>query len=86
MSKELRVPDYLEHILSAIDRINRNIADVDRTKFLASELIQHAVIRNLEVIGEAANNIQRVDSVLAASNAEIPWQVMYAMRPTFTWL
>ena len=80
MSKELRVPDYLEHILSAIDRINRHIADVDRTKFLASELIQDAVIRNLEVIGEAANNIQRVDPVFAKKNAEIPWQVMYAMR------
>jgi uncharacterized protein with HEPN domain len=80
MSKELRVLDYLEHILSAIDRINRHIADVDRTKFLASELIQDAVIRNLEVIGEAANNIQRVDPVFAKKNAEIPWQVMYAMR------
>jgi uncharacterized protein with HEPN domain len=80
MSKALRVPDYLEHILSAIDRINRHISDVDRTKFLASELIQDAVIRNLEVIGEAANNIQRVDPVFAKKNAEIPWQVMYAMR------
>ena len=46
MSKELRVPDYLEHVLSAIDRINRHIADVDQTKFLASELIQDAVIRS----------------------------------------
>jgi uncharacterized protein with HEPN domain len=50
MSKELRVPDYLEHILSVIDRINRQISDIDRTKFLACELIQDAVIRNLEVI------------------------------------
>ena len=33
-----------------------------------------------EVIGEAANNIQRVDLVFAKKNAEIPWQVMYAMR------
>ena len=80
MSKALRIPDYLEHILSAIDRINRHIAGVDQTKFLASELIQDAVIRNLEVIGEAANNIQRVDPVFATKNAEIPWQVMYAMR------
>ena len=32
------------------------------------------------MIGEAANNIQRVDPVFAKKNAEIPWQVMYAMR------
>jgi hypothetical protein len=32
MSKELRVPDYLEHVLSAIDRINRHIAVVDQTQ------------------------------------------------------
>ncbi len=31
------------------------------------------------MIGEAANNIQRVDSVFATKNAEIPWLVMYAM-------
>ncbi len=47
---------------------------------MSSELIQDAVIRNIEVIGEAANNIQRVDAEFAAANGEIPWQVMYAMR------
>ena len=80
MSKAPRIQDYLEHMLSAIDRINRHIAGVDRPKFLASELIQDAVIRNLEIIGEAANNIQRVDPEFATKNADIPWKVMYAMR------
>jgi uncharacterized protein with HEPN domain len=80
MNKTLRVPDYLEHMLLAIERIDRHTADVNEATFLASELIQDAVIRNLEVIGEAANNIQRVDAVFAASHSEIPWQVMYAMR------
>jgi uncharacterized protein with HEPN domain len=80
MSKVLRVTDYIEHIISAIDRINRHIAGADLPQFLKSELIQDAVIRNLEVIGEAANNIQRVDPVFATKYSEIPWQVMYAMR------
>ena len=80
MSKVLRVTDYIEHILSAIDRINRHIADVELHQFLSSELIQDAIIRNLEVIGEAANNIKRVDPVFATKYSEIPWQVMYAMR------
>jgi uncharacterized protein with HEPN domain len=80
MSKALRVPDYLGHILSAIERIERHTSDINEVGFLASELIQDAVIRNLEVIGEAANNIQRVDAEFASAHSEVPWQVMYAMR------
>ena len=80
MNKALRVPDYLSHILAAIERIERHTADVDELGFLNSELIQDAVIRNIEIIGEAANNIQRVDAAFAAAHGEIPWQVMYAMR------
>jgi uncharacterized protein with HEPN domain len=52
--------------------------------FLHIELIQDAVIRNLEVIGEAANNIQRVNAEFASAHSEIPWQVMYAMRNRLT--
>ena len=66
MSKALRVPEYLEHILSAIKRIERHVADVDEFGFLQSELLQDAVVRNIEVIGEAANNIQRADENLRA--------------------
>ena len=80
MSKALRVPEYLGHILQAIERIERHTTDVDVVGFLASELIQDAVIRNLEVIGEAANNIQIADDAFAKAHDEIPWQVMYAMR------
>ena len=80
MNKALRVPDYLGHILAAIERIKRHTAVVDEIGFLKSELIQDAVIRNIEIIGEAPNNIQRVDAAFAAANDEIPWQVMYAMR------
>ena len=38
------------------------------------------MIRNIEVIGEAANNVQRVGPTFAESNPQVPWQVMYAMR------
>jgi hypothetical protein len=49
MSKALRVPEYLEHILSAIKRIERHVTDVDEFGFLQSELLQDAVVRNIEV-------------------------------------
>lgn len=80
MSKALRVPDYLGHILQAIERIDRYTADLDEVGFLSSELVQDAVIRNIEIIGEASNNIQRVDAAFAAQHGDIPWQVLYTMR------
>lgn len=80
MNRSLRVYDELEHILSAIARIEKYTADVDEMGFLSSELIQDAVIRNLEVIGEAANKIQRDDPAFAGTQPEFPWQVMYGMR------
>jgi len=80
MSKALRVPDYLGHILAAIERIERYTDGLDEAGFLSSELVQDAVIRNLEIIGEAANNIQRVDAQFAQTHSVVPWQVMYAMR------
>jgi len=80
MSKALRVPDYLGHILQAIERIDRYTADLDEVSFLNSELVQDAVMRNIEIVGEASNNILRVDAEFAARHHEIPWQVMYTMR------
>ncbi len=80
MKKTARVPDYLAPILEAIERIERHTKDVDELGFLNSELIQDAVIRNLEILGEAANKIQLVDATFAAANGAIPWQVTYTMR------
>ena len=53
---------------------------MDEAVFLKSELVQDAVIRNIEIIGEAANNIQRVAPLFAARHEDIPWQVMSTMR------
>ena len=80
MNKALRVPDYLGHILNAIERIERYTDDIDEIGFLGNELVQDAVIRNIEIIGEASNNIQRVNAEFAAQHDDIPWLVMYTMR------
>lgn len=80
MTKALRVPDYLGHALNAIERIARYTEGMDAAAFLNSELVQDAVIRNIEIIGEASNNILRVDPAFAAAHDGIPWQTLYAMR------
>ena len=59
--KDLRIADYLRHILQAITQIETYAAGVDEAAFMKSQLFQDAVIRNVEFIGEAANNILRLD-------------------------
>jgi uncharacterized protein with HEPN domain len=81
MSKsELRLPDYLEHIQQAIERILRYVEDIDELTFLQNDMIQDAVIRNIEIIGESSKNVLRCDPVFASKHNEIPWEVIYAMR------
>lgn len=57
--KELRVKNYLEHILEAIERIEIYTSDMIELTFLTDKLVQDAVIRNFEVIGEACRNIEK---------------------------
>ena len=76
----LRVPDYLGHIVEAIDRIHRYVDDVVEVTFLQDEKTQDAVVRNFEVIGEASRNIERHHPAFAAAHADVPWDVMYTMR------
>ena len=56
----------MEHILRAIERIERYTENLDEVEFLNSELVQDPVIRNIEIVGEASNNIQRVSPAFAA--------------------
>lgn len=77
---DLRIPEYLGHILQAIRRINRYTAGMDETAFLADELVQDAVIRNIEIIGEAARNVARHHPEFATEHADVPWEDIYLMR------
>lgn len=75
-----RLADYLEHIVEAIDRISRYVEDLSESEFLATELVQDAVIRNFEIIGEASRNIERNHAQFAAANRDLPLLAAYEMR------
>jgi uncharacterized protein with HEPN domain len=77
---KLRVKDYLDHILEAIERINRYVGNMDEEEFLGDEKTQDAAIRNFEIIGEASRNIERYHPDFAASHPEVPWGIAYEMR------
>lgn len=76
----LRLPDYLGHILQAIERIDRYVEDLDELGFLQDEKTQDAVIRNFEVIGEASNNIKRHHPEFALQHPEVPLNFAYEMH------
>jgi uncharacterized protein with HEPN domain len=75
-----RLNDYLEHILQAIKRIQEYCSDIDELGFINSQLIQDAVIRNFEVIGEASKNIDRLFPDFSASHPDLPLMIAYEMR------
>jgi len=57
--KAARAVDYLGHMIEAIDRIAMYTAGLTPEAFLHTTLVQDAVVRNFEIVGEAARNIAR---------------------------
>ncbi len=67
---------YLHHILDAIEKIENYIA-VGRDAFLAHSHWQDAIVRQLEIIGEAA---KRLSKTLTAQNDDVPWRRIAGLR------
>ncbi len=67
---------FLEDILERIDLTTEFVTD-GREAFESSRVTQEAVIRNLEIIGEAARHIS---DDLRSNHPEIPWKQIIAFR------
>ena len=67
---------YLRHILDAIGRIE-GYTTGDRRRFDAEPIVQDAVIRNLEIIGEAVKRLGPETRALAPG---VPWSQAAGMR------
>lgn len=65
-------------------RIRRYTAGLTEEEFLRATIIQDAVIRNLEVIGEACRNVLRHHADFAIAHNGIPWHAPYEMRNALT--
>lgn len=68
---------YLEHILEAANKAARYMQGIDEAGFRKNTLVQDGVIRQIEIIGEAA---KRVSPQFRVSQPDIPWQDMAGMR------
>ena len=67
---------YLVHIMECIQSIETYI-ELGEVEFFKSKLIQDAVIRNLEVIGEAT---KKISPELKHREHDIPWIEMAGLR------
>lgn len=77
MREPLRDRERLEHILAAIDRINRYTAGKNYDDLVGDDMMYYAVVKNIEIIGEAANMLT---SSFQKSHSETPWKMVKGMR------
>jgi uncharacterized protein with HEPN domain len=68
---------YLRHILDAVERIEQYTAGMTEQKFLQNSLVQDAVVRQLEIIGEASRNLS---DELRQKHSQVPWAKVVGMR------
>jgi uncharacterized protein with HEPN domain len=67
----------LEDILDALEKIQEYTRDLDQKKFALDQRTIDAVIRNLEIIGEAARHIP---DFVVQDQQDVPWKYMRDMR------
>ncbi|MBL7078198.1 DUF86 domain-containing protein [Candidatus Shapirobacteria bacterium] len=75
MKKDPKI--FLSHILESISEIEKYLEGVSEDEFSRSTQIQDAVVRRLEIIGEATKNIP---ISLKDKYPKIPWRKIAGMR------
>jgi len=73
--KDVKV--FIEHIRESIFLIETYTAQISKEKFLKSPQVQDAVMRRLEIIGEATKNIPLS---FREEHPEVPWREISGMR------
>jgi uncharacterized protein with HEPN domain len=72
-----RDESYLLDILIAAKKALKFVERIDRNRFEDNELVQNAVMRPLEIIGEASAKISKE---FRKAHPEIPWREMVGLR------
>ncbi len=75
MNKDPKI--FLEHILQSIESIEDYTHNLTKEDFFNSTLIQDAVIRRIEIIGDAIKNLP---ITVKDKFTEVPWRDIAGMR------
>lgn len=77
MTKDRTYVDYLRDMLEAAEKAEHFVAGMDFAAFKGDEKTAFAVVRALEIIGEAARHIPEP---LRKRYPEVPWEDVVGMR------
>lgn len=77
MREQFRDRERLEHILAAINRVVRYTTGKTYEDLLADDMMYYAVVKNIEMMGEAANMLT---SEFQTTHPETPWKMVKGMR------
>ncbi len=68
---------YVSHIMEAIADIKEMTAGMDEQSFMVNKAVRLAVVKSLEIVGEASKN---VSETFRCKNPKIPWSDIIKMR------
>ena len=78
LSQSMSTDDaYLNDIIEAAQQVASYIAGMDQASFLADRKTQDAVIRQIEIMGEASTHIS---ASMKTAHAEIDWKGLSKLR------
>ena len=50
---------YIEHMNECIFKIKRYVENISKEEFIKNEILEDAIIRNIEIIGEASKKLSK---------------------------
>ncbi|PIZ47825.1 hypothetical protein CO180_03155 [candidate division WWE3 bacterium CG_4_9_14_3_um_filter_41_6] len=68
---------YIHHIIDSTTQISEYLEGLNEAEFRQNRLVQDAVVRQLELIGEACSNLEEN---FRNSHPNIPWMQIIGMR------
>ena len=77
MREPLRDKTRLEHILEAIERLEKYAGSLSREELEADVLRYYGIVKNIEIIGEAANMLSLL---FKETHPEVEWRPISNMR------
>ena len=81
MRERKRDKGRLEDILNCINNVHQYIEGVTFDDFVSDSMRYFAVMKNIEIIGEAANMLTRN---FRKTHDELPWRMIVGMRNVLT--